>query len=89
MTSETDAVWSLVNHVCSQCFGRLLARTDSGGTIHRCSDCGAEGKGGHESLCACGALPPVSRVRLQCVPNEHRTPDVSSEIVVIEARTPA
>jgi hypothetical protein len=85
MTSEPSARWSLVPHVCAACFGRLLVRADGDRMIHHCCECGAESEGEHDSLCACGSLPPGSRVRLRCVTNEHRTPDAPNEIVVVEA----
>jgi hypothetical protein len=85
MAAATAATWSILPHVCSGCFGRLLASAETGGTLIRCSECGAQAEGGHECLCACGALPPGSRVRLRCIPNENRTPESPSEIVVVEA----
>ncbi len=84
MAADPESTWSILPHLCAACFGRLLASTD-GRMLVRCSECGAEAEGGHEALCACGALPPGSRVRLRCVRNEHRTPDAPNEIVVVEA----
>ncbi len=88
---NSEVRWLLTQHVCRSCLGRVLARTDEdvAAAMHRCSDCGCEATGGVESLCACGALPAGSRVRLRCAPNENRTAASPSEIIVIEAAASA
>jgi hypothetical protein len=82
---ENGHRWVLEPHVCKECLGRLLSRTDEAGrTITRCADCGAELHGRHEELCCCGALPPTSKVKLRCVRNDHVTPESAAEVIVIE-----
>lgn len=49
-----DECWAISDHLCRHCLGRVLTRTTATGTVSRCSNCGAEEHGGHESLCCCG-----------------------------------
>lgn len=82
---ENGHRWALEPHVCKECLGRLLSRTDEAGqTITRCADCGAQSEAGHEAMCCCGAFPASSKVKLRCVRNDHATPETPAEIVVIE-----
>jgi hypothetical protein len=83
---DTDAVdtttWSMVDHICRTCGGRIVASAD--GARVRCAECGSSATGGHEEICWCGALPAGSRARLKCVRNEHPTPESPSGGVAIE-----
>jgi hypothetical protein len=74
--------WSIVDHACRTCGGRVLASAD--GARVRCADCDASATGGPDSLCWCGALPAGSRARLKCVRNKHPTPESPGAIVAIE-----
>jgi hypothetical protein len=76
--------WKIVPHACRQCFGRVLVRAaEHGQPIARCSDCGFTAAGDHLAICACGALPARTKVRLTCVRNERPTPEAPFEIVVV------
>ena len=80
--------WEITDHVCKCCFGRVITRAgDDGSNIARCADCGFEAISDHTTVCACGALPAGSKVRLRCIRHDSPTPEVPFEIVVIEAPT--
>ena len=76
-------MWTLTEHVCRVCLGRVLERRDSErGKVFRCADCGEEVEGRVENLCACGARLRTGRnAGLRCV-SHPPTPDAPSEIVV-------
>ncbi len=76
-------LWSITPHVCSKCLGRVLVTENKDGSqTARCSNCGAEGEGGHKSICACGLkLKSGKSAGLKCVANPNRSADLPSEIV--------
>jgi hypothetical protein len=81
--------WEILPHVHRECFGRLLARTEScGTTIVRCSCCGAEAEGSYTAMCPCGINTGLKRVRLRCIANPAPSPECSDEIVVEEIPAP-
>jgi hypothetical protein len=84
---DNDAVdtttWSMVDHACRACAGRVLASAD--GARVRCAECSAEAAGGPETICWCGALPAGARARLKCVRSSGATPEFPSQIVAIES----
>lgn len=45
-----DLLWSLCDHVCRECLGRILIRQIGDTTQALCADCGAEATGDHKSL---------------------------------------
>lgn len=58
-------------------------RVEDGKHYVRCTDCGKEVAGRHESLCACGAkLMDGRNAGLRCVLNANRTPELPNEICV-------
>jgi hypothetical protein len=82
---ENRQHWAIEPHVCRECLGRLLSRTDEAGrTITRCADCAAAAQASHEAMCCCGSMPPNSKVKLRCVRNGHVTPESPAEVIVIE-----
>jgi hypothetical protein len=84
--ADPIAAWTLTDHVCRRCFGRVLERSDVGGRrIARCADCGAEAVGSHDALCACGADLGMAKLRLRCERQAAPTPEHPSEIIAVEA----
>lgn len=87
-----EAGWTITDHVCRVCYGRVLTRTTEAGTEARCACCGLshtvatdQRAVAHRSICACSTQPRgAGKVRMQCVPNPCRTPEVPVEIAVIE-----
>lgn len=73
--------WALTDHVCRQCFARVVARPgDDDDQVFRCSNCGSEAQGSDERvICACG-LPGV-----ECRPNDNPTPAEPGEIIAVES----
>jgi hypothetical protein len=85
-TADPGAAWTLTDHCCRVCFGRVLARTAADGRrVVRCADCGASAEGGHDALCACGIATGAAKVRLQCQRQAAPTSEYPSEIVAVEA----
>lgn len=76
--------WTVTQHACRVCLGRILERRDERGNLHaRCADCGLEKEGDHRKLCACGTkLRDGRNAGLKCVVNATRTPEIPAEIVV-------
>lgn len=85
------AVWTLTDHACAGCFGRVL-RSARGPVVYRCANCGQEEAGvkglEHPPICACSVKfgrssksPGVSKFRCEAV-----TPSAScpAEVVVRE-----
>ena len=87
-----DPKWTLTDHVCRICFGRVLERTDGRQHFARCSHCGAEARGTHLALCACGTKIGGRDAGLRCAPNPDRSPDDPAEYIAVckddEAATP-
>lgn len=72
--------WTLSDHVCKKCFGRVLLSGDKA----RCADCGIEGEGGHESICACGAkMADGGDAGLRCIRNPQYSTVMPREIAVV------
>jgi ribosomal protein L37AE/L43A len=60
--------WQLTEHVCRECFGRVLERSERGRMHYRCADCGHSGAGTVDSVCSCGAtLKSGERIGLRCI----------------------
>lgn len=75
----TEPKYALTDHCCKLCLGRILFD----GTLHRCSNCGAESSTGHEGVCACGATMRSGKsARLRCTVNNKRDTSFPGEVVV-------
>ena len=75
--------WSVLDHACRICFGRLLLRQENGIPIVKCVECGETLKGSHLGLCCCGVtLHSGANAGLRCVPNDRKTPEQPQEIVI-------
>ena len=78
-------LWRVEDHACARCLGRVLTRqADDGGTISRCSNCGAEAVGEPAAICCCG-IRRGKYDRLRCVRLEQPMPGILAEVVVVEA----
>jgi hypothetical protein len=83
--ADPTAAWTLTEHCCRVCFGRVLKRiAEDGQPIVLCCDCGAAAEGDHDALCACGAELGPAKVRLQCQRQAEPTPEAPCEIVAVE-----
>lgn len=82
---KPDALWSLTDHVCRVCFGRVLERIDADGArVVRCANCGTQIAGPVRSLCCCGITTGDGRLAgLQCQRNPTPTPEQPSEVHVV------
>jgi hypothetical protein len=81
-----EYVWSITDHVCKVCFGRVLVRRDDDGRGHsRCAECGTEVVGDYVALCCCGALLRTGKnAGLRCMRNQIKSPEAPEEIVVVQ-----
>lgn len=78
-------VWTLLDHVCRFCYGRLLWRQDGQGQeVIRCADCDTEVMGRLDDLCACGARTPNGRylLGLRCTVNPTQSAANPMRVVV-------
>lgn len=84
--------WTVVDHVCKRCFGRLVGRAAESGRFYRCTNCGATspddepptmrtGGRGHPTICACSIRFGGRDAGIRCVVNTARGPDNPAEIV--------
>jgi hypothetical protein len=75
-----ESGWTLIDHVCRTCFGRLLKR----GEEVRCADCETTVHGSHTALCACGArLKSGRNAGLRCRRNAQPTAEQPAAVVVV------
>ena len=84
------AGWTITDHVCQVCFGRILSRAiavtednpDPGRTF-RCADCGVEKVGASSAVvCMCGfKIAGRKNLGARCEPNSERTPEFPAEII--------
>lgn len=87
--SELEYVWSLTDHLCGTCLGRVLERPECDGRpLYRCSNCGVEGEGRqgltHPPICACGSRLGKRDAGIRCVLNRRQRPDLLGEIIAAE-----
>lgn len=86
-----EFTWSLTDHVCRACLGRVLMRRSVDGVRHyRCANCAIEQVGKSPSvLCCCGITFGRARrdAGIRCVRNPKWTPECMSEIVAVQAVT--
>ena len=79
--------WSITDHACRVCMGRVLIRKTKTGTVARCADCGIEAPGSAKSICACGKKQRDGRdAGLRCAANKDQRPEAPQEIVVISIK---
>ena len=92
--SKEQFEWSITDHACRVCLGRVLTRKAfDGRKLYRCACCGLERDGtGTQALCCCGIKlrpghgPMDAGVR--CVPNPGRSPENLAEIVAVQVSAP-
>ena len=78
-------LWSIIDHACRHCMGRLLQRTDAHGqTIIRCAECGSTETGDHTALCWCGVTVLRQGYPFKCYRNPRLSLEVPQEILVCE-----
>lgn len=72
-------MWTLTEHACRFCSGRLLTRrTPDGQEVIRCAECGSERTGDPLALCWCG-----SGTAFRCTRNPAITGEMPAEIIVV------
>lgn len=84
--------WTITDHVCRCCFGRVLVReTFDRKRVYRCSNCGLEAEGRTEAaVCCCGMkLKTGVDAGIRCGVNHDRTPEFPSEITACQVAPPA
>jgi hypothetical protein len=89
--SDTDQQpqWTLTEHCCRCCFGRVLFRkTFDGRKLYRCANCGVEREGKDEtSICSCGIkLKTRIDAGIRCVRNDQPSPECPVEIVAEQVK---
>lgn len=88
---DKGPLWSITNHVCRCCFGRVLVReTFDRRRVYRCSNCGLEAEGRSEAaICACGIkLRTGVDAGIRCQVNAEKSPEWPSEITAAQAEPP-
>lgn len=74
--------WTITDHVCRVCLGRLLTTNEGGIHTVRCADCGLEAVGRVAALCVCGTKLKTGRdAGMRCQRNPDPRPECSAEIV--------
>lgn len=83
-SAERAERWSVVDHLCRICFGRLMIRrAESGKLVVKCAECDAAIEGSHLDICCCGVtLQSGANAGLRCMKNEARTPEQPQAIIV-------
>lgn len=92
-TTDEKPAWSLVDHICRVCFGRVLegpagAGWEAGAHRYRCSNCALEAIARHATcICCCGekikghGRNAERDAGVRCTRNPDPTPEFPSEIV--------
>ncbi|HET7675669.1 MAG TPA: hypothetical protein VFL54_09130 [Gammaproteobacteria bacterium] len=76
--------WEFTNHVCAQCFGRVLRSRDKYGLTHQCADCGHTTTGPVEAVCSCGAtLQDGGHAGMHCEKNRKHKPGEDPAVFAI------
>lgn len=75
-------MWSLTDHACGRCFGRVLMSVDTG--EFRCAECGHSGHGEVGSVCCCGVVVAGKVGALECYRNDAVSDAVPQEVLVRE-----
>jgi hypothetical protein len=77
--------WSITDHVCLACLGRVLGAAALGAPrIYRCVNCGATADAVGAvpgSICACAARVAKKDAGLRCVRNARQRPELLSEVI--------
>lgn len=76
--------WTLTDHCCKFCFGRILASdAPDGRKVFRCSCCEAQAEGASEAvLCCCGMkLRTGADAEIRCMVQENPSSDFPARIV--------
>lgn len=75
--------WTITDHVCKKCLGRVLERTNNDGTTTaRCADCGEMGSSAVH-ICACSmTLRTGTNAGFMCARNPHKSSRQPYEIAV-------
>ena len=82
MISSEDT-WTITDHICAICFGRILRSTDKTRTC--CSNCGIESREQWEDLCCCGIRLKKGRdAGIRCVKNPDPGPGLPAQVVAME-----
>lgn len=87
----TPLQWTLTEHSCRICFGRVLTRTTfDRRKIFKCSNCETEVEDAHATgICCCGMKLRNNRdAGVRCTINVDRKPENPSYIVAVQAVVP-
>lgn len=76
-----DWRWSLTDHSCKVCLGRIL---EAEGDLFMCSACEAETSGVPDAICGCGIRVGESKRDggFRCAQNPERSPRNPSAVVI-------
>ena len=94
MSKSDQFLWSITQHACRVCLGRVLMRkTFEGKKVYRCACCGIEREAASPaSICACGIRMRQGHgpmdLGVRCLPNPDRTPENMAEIVAASVESP-
>lgn len=92
LVCETDC-WTVEDHVCRECLGRILSRPGPDGRVYQCAMCGYRGPddavspvsrtGGrqHPNFCACSMRYGPRDAGVRCEVNEAPTPAMPQQVV--------
>jgi hypothetical protein len=93
LVAETDC-WTVEDHVCMRCFGRILSAAGPGGRIFLCSDCGHREEGpetvrrtagrAHPVMCACSMRYGTADAGVRCQVNAQVSPALPQAIVAVQ-----
>jgi len=77
--------WIVVDHLCSNCMGRLLKRRISPTVTEvRCAKCDARAIGSELELCWCGVNVGRHGKIFECIKNPNKRPEVPNAVLVRE-----
>lgn len=87
---EATDCWTVEDHVCRHCLGRILSRPGAAGRVYLCAMCGHEDASGvlprlggrqHPQFCACSMKFGHKDAGVRCEVNEAPSPDLPQQIV--------
>jgi hypothetical protein len=83
-TRPVPPSWTLSDHACRFCFGRVLQRKVKGQVEVRCAECCKAAQSGPMGICCCGADCGALGRALECFRNPNITEANRQEIMVRE-----
>lgn len=92
LVPETDC-WTVEDHVCKLCLGRIVSRVAAPERRFMCTDCGFSAEGAsrtdgrlHPTFCACSMRYGNRDAGVRCTVNDAQTPELPQAVIARQAK---